>query len=135
MQQERMTRGLMMLGLGALCVGIVVALAMAGEKGKMPVKEYRGQIKSVKIDKCGLQPGTCEGSIVMSLQGGQEIALAILPGTWIRRGDQLVTIDELGVGNYVMARATLLPEQARRPGAVGTDPGERAILLEETGGE
>jgi hypothetical protein len=135
MRQRSMTRGLMMLGLGALLVGTVVALAMAGETGKAPVKEYTGQIKSIKIDKCGLQPGTCEGSIVLAPKGGPEVALAILPGTWIRRGDQLVTIDELGVGNYIMARATPLPQEARRPGTVGSDPGERAILLEETTGE
>jgi hypothetical protein len=130
-----MKQGVMMLGLGVLLMGSLVALGMAGETEKAPVKQYTGQIKSIKIDKCGLKPGTCEGSIVLAQKGGPEVALAILPGTWIQRGGQLVTIDELGVGNYIMAQATPLPQEARRPGAVGSDPGERAILLEETAGE
>jgi hypothetical protein len=35
--------------------------------------------------------------------------LAIKPGTWLKRGDQVVTIDELGVGNYVKAEAVQIP--------------------------
>jgi hypothetical protein len=37
--------------------------------------------------------------------------LAIKPGTWLKRGDQFVTIDELGVGNFVKAEAIQLPGQ------------------------
>jgi hypothetical protein len=116
----------------ALVVG-VVWLGVAGEPSQLAVKEYEGQIRSIKIDKCGLQPGTCEGSVVLAQKGGGEVVLAIMPGTWIQRSGQLVTIDELGVGNYLKARAVPLPVTARREGAVGTNPGERAYLLEETG--
>src|SRR6266540_2469069 len=70
----------------------------AGEQRQAPIRQYTGQIQSIKIDKCGLQRGTCEGSVVLKLSGGQQVALAILPGTWIQRGDRLVLIDELGVG-------------------------------------
>ena len=49
----------------ALAVGWV-SLAVAGEQRQTPVKAYEGQIKSIKIDKCGLQLGTCEGSIVLA---------------------------------------------------------------------
>jgi hypothetical protein len=35
--------------------------------------------------------------------------LAILPGTWMKRSDQLVLIDELGVGNYIRGQAAPLP--------------------------
>jgi hypothetical protein len=119
-----------------LCTALAVSwvsLAVAEEQRQTPVKAYEGQIKSIKIDKCGLQPSTCEGSIVLAQKGGGDVALAILPGTWIKRGDQLVLIDELGVGNYVKAQATPLPAGAPRPGTVGSSPGERAYLLEETG--
>jgi hypothetical protein len=116
----------------ALAVG-VVSLGVAGEQKGAPVKAYEGQIKSIKIDKCGLQPGSCQGSIVIAQKGGSDVTLAILPGTWIKRGDHLVLIDELGVGNYVKAQATPLPAEASRPGTVGSSPGERAYLLEETG--
>jgi hypothetical protein len=73
---------------------------------------FEGQIKSIKVDKCGLQPGSCEGSIVLAKAGtGEEVTLAIKPGTWLKRGDQFVTVDELGVGNYVKAEAVQLPGQ------------------------
>ena len=38
------------------------------------------------------------GSVILAqAAGGGEVTLAIKPGTWLKRGDQLVTIDELGV--------------------------------------
>jgi hypothetical protein len=109
----------------ALAVGLV-SLGVAGEQRQTPVKQYEGQVKSIKIDKCGLQPGTCEGSIVLAQKrGGSDVALVIRPGTWIQRGDQLVLIDELAVGNYLKARAAQLPGYKD----------ELAITLEETKGE
>jgi hypothetical protein len=92
-----------------LCATLSLALAasiMAGGASSAKVQPYEGQVKSVKIDKCGLQPGSCEGSIILARAGGAgEVTLAIKPGTWLKRGDQFVTIDELGVGNYVKAEA------------------------------
>jgi hypothetical protein len=114
----------MLLLCTALAVG-VVSLGVAGEQRPTPVKQYEGQVKSIKIDKCGLQPGTCEGSIVLAQKGGSEVALAIRPGTWIQRGNNLVLIDELAVGNYLKARATQLPGSKD----------ELAITLEDTAGE
>jgi hypothetical protein len=111
--------------LGIALVGGMVSLPWAGEQRQTPVKAYEGQVRSIRIDKCGLQPGTCEGSIVLVQQGGGDVALAIKPGTWIQRGTQLVLIDELGVGNYVKARAI------RLPGATE----EQAITLEESARE
>jgi hypothetical protein len=111
-----------------LCMAItvgVVSWGVAGESKAAPVKLYEGQVKSIKIDKCGLQPGSCEGSIVLAQKGGGEVALVIKQGTWIQRGDHLVLIDELGVGNYLKARATQLPGWKD----------ELAITLEETAGE
>jgi hypothetical protein len=121
--------------LGAVLLAAWVMLGNAGEPQRMPVSQYTGQVKSIKIDRCGLQPGTCEGSVVLGLQGDREVSLAILPGTWIKRGDQLVVIDELAVGNYIRAQAVPLPASAPREGAVGTSPGERALTLEETSRE
>jgi hypothetical protein len=73
---------------------------------------YEGQIRSVKIDKCGLQPGTCEGSVILAQLGNKgEVTLAIKPGTWLKRGENLVTIDELGVGNHVKVEAVQIPGQ------------------------
>jgi len=79
----------------------------AGSAAKL--QPYEGQIKSIKVDKCGLQPGSCEGSVILARSGNAgEVTLAIKPGTWLKRGDQFVTIDELGVGNYVKVEAIQL---------------------------
>ena len=106
-------------GICLLCIALSWALAslvMAGAGSKATVQPYEGQIKSIKVDKCGLQPGSCEGSVILAQVGGKgEVTLAIKPGTWLKRGNQLVTIDELGVGNHVKVEAVQLPgEQLQR---------------------
>jgi hypothetical protein len=98
-----------------LCAAVSLApmaAVMAGEASSAKVQPYEGQIRSIKIDKCGLQPGTCEGSVILARAGGAgEVTLAIKPGTWLKRADQFVTIDELGVGNYVKVEALQIPGQ------------------------
>jgi hypothetical protein len=96
----------------AACSLAPVASVRAGGASAAKVQPYEGQIRSVKIDKCGLQPGSCEGSVILAKAGGAgEVTLAIKPGTWLKRGDQFVTIDELGVGNYVKVEAVQIPGQ------------------------
>jgi hypothetical protein len=105
-------RTTLVLLLCAMCSLALVASTMAGGGYSTKAQPYEGQIKSVKIDKCGLQPGSCEGSVILAKAGGgEEVTLAIRPGTWLKRGDQLVTIDELGIGNYVKLEAVQLPGQ------------------------
>jgi hypothetical protein len=115
-------------GMLLLCLALslaVVSLVVAGQAQPAKVQPYEGQIKSVKIDKCGLQPGSCEGSIILARAGGAgEVTLAIKPGSWLKRGDQLVTIDELGVGNYVKVEAVRLPGEEV----------DRITILERRGG-
>ncbi len=102
-------------GVLLLCTALsfgVGSLAMAGTAAKAVAQPYEGQIRSIRIDKCGLQPGSCEGSVILAQAAGKgEVTLAIKPGTWLKRGDQFVTIDELGVGNYVRVEAVQLPGQ------------------------
>jgi hypothetical protein len=110
---------LRMGGILLLCAGlswVLVSLAMAGAASTAAVQPYEGQIKSIKVDKCGLQPGSCEGSVILAQAGGKgEVTLAIKPGTWLKRGNQFVTIDELGIGNHVKVEAVRLPgEQVDR---------------------
>ncbi len=102
-------------GIWLLCTALswgFVSLALAGAPSTAPVQPFEGQIRSVKIDKCGLQPGSCEGSVILD-RGAEagNVVLAIKPGTWLKRGDQFVTIDELGVGNYVKVEAIQIPGQ------------------------
>jgi hypothetical protein len=94
----------------------VASQALAGAGGySVKTQAYEGQIQSVKIEKCGLQPGSCEGTVVLTQPNNERVTLAIRSGTWIKRGDSLVTIDELGVGNYVKAEAVQIPgEQLQR---------------------
>ena len=93
-----------------VCSWGFASLTMAGTPAKAAVQPYEGQIKSIKVEKCGLQPGSCEGSIILARAGGAgEVTLAVKPGTWLKRGDQFVTIDELGVGNYVKVEAVQIP--------------------------
>ena len=106
---KRLRTSAMLLLCAALSLSLV-SLAMAGAAATAKVEVFEGQVKSIKVDKCGLQPGSCEGSIILAKAGGAgEVTLAIKPGTWLKRGDQFVTIDELGVGNYVKAEAVQLP--------------------------
>jgi hypothetical protein len=56
--------------LGMAFIGGIVAWGMAGEAREPPIMTYQGQIRSVKIDRCGLQPGSCEGSILLAKRDG-----------------------------------------------------------------
>ena len=108
---KRIRTALVLLLCATLSLALAVSL-MAGGSYAAKAQAYEGQIKSIKIDKCGLQPGSCEGSVILAKAGGGgEVTLAIKLGTWLKRGDQLVTIDELGVGNYVKVEAVQIPGQ------------------------
>jgi hypothetical protein len=134
MKREKTQRVLTALGLGAMLMANVALPGAAEAAPQAQVKPYTGQVKEIKIDQCGSQPGTCEGSMVLEQPRGQRVALAILPGTPIQRGEQHVYLDEVGVGNYVTVYAALLPRAVRQGGRtmVGTDPGERPLRLDET---
>jgi hypothetical protein len=98
----------------ALLIGIIVSLGtatvgLAGDGPKLPLKRYEGQIKTIKIDRCGIEPGQCIGSIILAQKGGDEVALGIRPGTWLKRGGMFVFIEDLGVGNYVTVEAVEIP--------------------------
>ena len=119
---KRIRTAVVLLLCTALSLGLV-PLAMAGQATHTQTQMFEGQIKSIKIDSCGLQPGTCQGSLIVATQGRGEVALAIKPGTWIKRGDTLVTIDELGVGNFIRVEATQLPGEPTPRATVLTTPG------------
>ena len=86
-----------------------VSIGVAGDGPKLPVKRYEGQIKAIKVERCGIEPGQCIGSIVLAQKGGGEVTLGIRPGTWLKRGANFVYIEDLAVGNYIMAEAVAMP--------------------------
>jgi hypothetical protein len=105
---------------------------------------YTGQVESIKIDHCDLEPGTCAGSLVLAQANDQEVTLDIPAGITIARGTERVHLEQLGVGNYVTVQAMSLASQ--KPGSaqfytglagqdgnihVGTTMGERRPTLEE----
>jgi hypothetical protein len=96
-----------------LTAGMLVSgVAQGGAREGYTTSIYEGQIKSIKIDKCGLQPGLCEGSIILAQQGGDEATLDVRVGTWMKRGDRFLTIDELQVGDRVKAQTFKISGQA-----------------------
>jgi hypothetical protein len=99
---------LMSFGLGALLMAGAGAWGVATAAQPTPGQTYTGQVREITIDQCGLEPGTCQGSLVLAQARGQAVDLAIPAGTAIQRGGQRVHLEELGVGNYVMVQATLL---------------------------
>jgi hypothetical protein len=83
----------------------VAATTSAGEQKTALLKQYWGQVSAVKINKCGKRPGLCEGVIILTSRAGEPVSLAIRPGTWIKRGDHLVLLEDLSVGNDVHVQA------------------------------
>jgi hypothetical protein len=144
MLQKQIMRGLtvlrlgVMLSVGAGSWGMAVAAPSA--------QPYTGQVREISIDQCGLEPGTCEGSLVLAQARGQEVTLTIPAGTTIQRGDERVHLEQLGVGNYVMVQATPVPSdntlkdtlgfgldsRSYTGDRVGTSSGERTPTLEES---
>jgi hypothetical protein len=137
MLRKRVKRGLTVLGLGALLTVSVGIWAMVGAAAQAPVRPYTGQVREIKIHQCGLEPGACEGSLVLVQAGGQQVALAIPSRTAIQRGDRRVHLEELGIGNYVTVQAEPLPSEPLEwdESWVGTSVGERPLRLDETNGE
>jgi hypothetical protein len=107
---KRIRTVLILLLSGVISLALAGSI-MAGASSSVKMQPYEGQIKAIKVEKCGLQPGSCEGSVILVGQPVLGKPLAIKPGTWLKRGDQLVTIDELGIGNYVKVEAVQLPGQ------------------------
>jgi hypothetical protein len=137
MLRKRVKRGLAVLGLGALLTVSAGAWGMDGATAQASMRPYTGQVVEIKIDQCGLEPGTCEGSLILAQPGGQQVALAIPSGTAIQRADQLVRLEEVGIGNYVTVQAAPLPSKPLEwdESRVGTSAGERPLRLDETNGE
>jgi hypothetical protein len=144
MVRKRIKRGLTVLGLGAM---LAVGAGSWGMAVAAPTAQpYTGQIREITIDQCGLEPGTCEGSLVLAQARGQEVALTIPAGTTIQRGDERVHLEQLGVGNYVMVQAAPVPSDSNlndtlgfglvprsyTGNRVGTSSGERTPTLEES---
>jgi hypothetical protein len=111
MLRKRMKQGLTVLGLGTMLMMGAGTWGMASAASQAQAQSYAGQVREIKIDQCGLEPGTCAGSLVLAQARGHQVDLAIPSGTMIQRGKERVHLEQLGVGNYVMVQAApLYPE-------------------------
>jgi hypothetical protein len=79
----------------AVCSVALATMSYAEDGPKLPLKRYEGQIKSIKIDRCGMEPGQCIGSIILAQKGGGQMELGIRPGTWLKRGGNYIFIEDL----------------------------------------
>jgi hypothetical protein len=100
----RVRAAVLLLAWMALALG-GVAQGAVGEQGWSHLHQYWGQVQSIRVDKCGQRPGFCEGAIVLTPRRGSEVRLAIRPGMWITRGDRLVRLEELRVGDQIHVQA------------------------------
>jgi hypothetical protein len=144
MRRKQIQGVLMGFGLGALLTVGMGAWGVASADPQAQAQSYTGQVREIKIDQCGLEPGTCAGSLVLAQARGQEVDLAIPAGTTIQRGGERLHLEELGIGNYVMVQARPLPSETGNPlgfgleepsrtgGRVGTSTGERPVTLQES---
>jgi len=134
-----MKQAVTVLGLGTMLVVGAGAWGMAGATPQATAQTYRGQVREITIDQCGLEPGTCEGSLMLAQARGQEVTLTIPAGATIRRGDERVHLEQLGVGNYVMVQAAPQPSDLQGNGRDWTwgeiDAYERSPIHSRTQGE
>ena len=84
----------------ALAVGSL-SVTLAGDGPTLQGRWHEGRITSITVDRCGVEPGQCIGSIVLAEQSIGEVELGIRPGTWIKHGERFISIEDLRVGNYV----------------------------------
>ena len=110
------------LVLGLALIIAVVLPAIAEDQRSALLKQCWGIITSIRIDRCGKQPGLCEGAVILTQREGAEVTLAIRPGTWIKRGERLVLLEELRVGHDVYVQAI----------EIAVDRGVRATKREAT---
>jgi hypothetical protein len=104
MLRKQLKQALTILGLGTILVIGTGAWGMTAAKPE-PSQTYAGQVREINIDQCGLEPGSCEGTLVLAQARGQEVTLAIPAGATIQRGGEGVHLEHLGIGNYVMVQA------------------------------
>jgi hypothetical protein len=79
--------------------------ALAGEPLETITMLFQGHIKAMKVDTCGLKPGSCQRSLVLAKSDGGEMAFAIRPETRIMPTEQLVTSNTLKVGDFIKVQA------------------------------
>ncbi|MBI3326302.1 MAG: hypothetical protein HYZ81_06325 [Nitrospinae bacterium] len=87
-------------------IGVLVTLlgvlAFWGTTG-FAQQKVEGMVVALKIEKCGMQPGSCEGTVEIG-EPGKARTFRIEPGTTtIKKGGHPVVLQELMLGDRVTA--------------------------------
>lgn len=102
----------------AMKVGVVL-LALVGLLGLSATpgfagEAFHGMVIDVKVDKCGMKPGACKGSVAIGFCEAGVLRVLVEPGsTTIKRGDQELELEELKYGDKAVAELVgpLPPEE------------------------
>ncbi|MGH8058691.1 MAG: hypothetical protein ACREOH_15875 [Candidatus Entotheonellia bacterium] len=90
------------LRVSSALVTLLSVLALWGTAG-FAQQKVEGMVVALKIEKCGMKPGTCEGTVEVG-EPGKARAFRIEPGTTtIKKGGQAVVLQELKLGDKVAA--------------------------------
>ncbi len=98
--------------IGGALLAVVAVLALSPMAAR--ADEFHGLVLEVKVDKCGMKPGACKGSVVIGYCEAGVIRVAVEPGaTTITRGGHEVELKELKYGDKVNAElmSPLPPEE------------------------
>jgi hypothetical protein len=96
-------RSMTILGVFSLLTMLSAGSLVRGEavEHQAAVMLCAGHVKAITIHTCGLHPGGCQGTLVLVTDEGDEISVAIMPPMRVERGEQVVTMDAIAVGDYV----------------------------------
>lgn len=117
---QRLAVVMVLVLIAAVAPGSVAGVT-AGERFSGPVQHMEGQIKAIDF-ACHEGQSICEGTIVVAEQRRGDVALALHPGTQIRRGERVLAPGELAPGASIRAFAF----QMR------AEPLPRIVLIEVT---
>lgn len=62
-------------------MGVVAGLTLIALASGEAWAAEAGTIKSIKVEECGIAPGSCRGSLVLTKEDGAEVALHVDFGT------------------------------------------------------
>ena len=106
----------------AMLSGGMASLDGSGAPYEAAAIRFEGRVTLVRVHLCGLEPGRCEGFIVLTTATGGEVTLAIMPGIRIEHNTQLAMLEDVKLGDYVEVQAV----------QVGGEPLPRIVKLEIT---
>jgi len=99
---ERMQRNVSAVKVIGVAITLLGVLALSETIG-LAQQKVEGMVVALKIEKCGMQPGSCEGTIDIG-EPGKARTLAVAPGTTtINKEGHVVVLQEVKLGDRAVA--------------------------------